>query len=77
MVAVPPYLFVLLFFVPGKHLSFNAEGFTKSSWEPSEEGTIGWGLYVGYAFILWVGTLHLPILFLLSKVIVLFISRGD
>jgi hypothetical protein len=32
------------------------------------------GLYAGYAFILWVGTLHLPVLFLLSKVIVLFIS---
>jgi hypothetical protein len=74
MVAVPPYLSVLLVSIPGKHVSCNAEGFMKSSWEPSEEGTIGWGLYAGYAFILWVGTLHLPILFLLSKVIVLFIS---
>jgi hypothetical protein len=74
MVAVPPSLSVLLVYVPGKHVSCNAKGFTKSSWEPSEEGTIGRGLYVGYAFILWVGTLRLPVLFLLSKVIVLFIS---
>jgi len=74
MVAVPPSLSVLLVFVPRKHESCNAEGFTKSSWEPSEEGTIGRGLYPGYAFILWVGTLRLPVLFLLSKVIVLFIS---
>jgi hypothetical protein len=73
MVAVPPSLFVLLVSIPGNHVSCNAESFTKSIWEPSEEGTIGWGLYVGYAFILWVGTLRLPVLFLLSKVIVLFI----
>jgi hypothetical protein len=74
MVAVPPSLSMLLVYVPGKHASCNAEGFTKSSWEPSEEGTIRRGLYAGYAFILWVGTLRLPVLFLLSKVIVLFIS---
>jgi hypothetical protein len=74
MVAVSPSLFVLLVSVPGKHVSCNAEGFTKSSWEPLEEGTIKRGQYAGYAFILWVGTLRLHILFLLSKVIVLFIS---
>jgi hypothetical protein len=74
MVAVPPSLSVLLVYVLGKHASCNSKGFMKSSWEPSEEGTIGRGLYVGYSFILWVGTLRLPILFLLSKVIVLFIS---
>jgi hypothetical protein len=74
MVEVPPSLSVILFYVPRNHASFNAKGFTKISWEPSEEGTIGWGLYIGYFFILWVGTLRLPILFMLSKVIVLFIS---
>jgi hypothetical protein len=74
MVAVPPSLSVLLVSVPGKHVSCNAEGSMKSSSDPSEEGIIGRGLYAGYAFILWVGTLHLPVLFLLSKVIVLFIS---
>ena len=74
MVAVPPSLSMLLVSIPGKHVSCNAEGFTKSSWETLEEGTIGRGLYAGYAFILWLGTLHLPVLFLLSKVIVLFIS---
>jgi len=74
MVAAPPSLSMLLVFVPGKHASCNEEGFTKNSWEPSEQGPIERGLYVGYAFILWVGTLRLPVLFLLSKVIVLFIS---
>jgi hypothetical protein len=73
MVAVPPSLFVLLVCVPGNHVPCNVEGFTKISWEPSEEGTIERGMYAGYAFILWVGTLCLPVLFLLSKVIVLFI----
>jgi hypothetical protein len=79
-------LSVLLVYVPGNHASSyvgcrvhrfsencNAEGFMKSSWELSEEGTIGWGVDVGYAFILWVGKLRLPVLFLLSKVMVLFI----
>ena len=81
MVGVPaskfccrPSLFVLLVSVPGNHASCNAEGFTKSSWELSEEGTIERGVDVEYAFIPWVGKLRLPVLFLLSKVIVLFIS---
>jgi hypothetical protein len=81
-----PSLSVPLVSVPGKHASSyagcrvhsfsencNAEGFTKSSWELSEEGTIGQGVATGYAFILWVGKLRLPVLFLLSKVMVLFI----
>jgi hypothetical protein len=81
-----PSLSVLLVSVPGNHASSyvdcrvhrfsdncNAEAFTKRSWELSEEGTIGWGVDAGYAFILWVGKLCLPVLFLLSKVMVLFI----
>jgi hypothetical protein len=67
-------LFVLLVSVPGNHVSCNAKGFMKSSWEPLEEGTIRQGVVAGDAFILWVEKLCLPILFLLSKVIVLFIS---
>jgi hypothetical protein len=81
MVGVPaskfycrPSLYVLLVSVPGNHASCNAEGFTKSSWEPSEEGTIRRGVVAVDAFILWVGKLCLPVLFMLNKVIVLFIS---
>jgi hypothetical protein len=44
----------------------NAEGFTKSIWELSEEGTIEWGVDVVYASTLWAGKLRLPIFFLLS-----------
>jgi hypothetical protein len=71
-----PSLSVLLVYVPGNHVSsyagchihsvsenYNAEGFTKSSCELLEEGTIERGVDVGYAFILWVEKLCLPVLF--------------
>jgi hypothetical protein len=59
-----PSLSVLLIFVPGNHASSygscdvhifykncNVEGFTKSSSERSEEGTIWWGVDAGNDFI--------------------------
>jgi hypothetical protein len=44
----------------------NAEGFTKSSWELSKEGTIGRGVDAEYASTLWAGKPRLPIFFLLG-----------
>jgi hypothetical protein len=44
----------------------NAEAFTKSGWELSEDGTIGRGVDAVYASTLWAGKLRLPVFFLLS-----------
>jgi hypothetical protein len=77
---------VLFISVPGNHASSyagcdvhsclencNVKGFSKSSSKLLEEGTIGWSVDAGNAFILWVEKLRPPVVFLPSKFMVLFI----
>jgi hypothetical protein len=82
MVGVPaskfccrPSLSVLLISVPGNHASSYAGCRVHSYFENSNaEGfTIRRGVDAENAFILWVGKLRPPVVFLLSKFMVLFI----
>jgi hypothetical protein len=82
MVGVPaskfccrPSLSVLLIFVPGNHASSYASCCVHSYFKNSNvEGfTIHRGVDAENAFILWVGKLRPPVVFLLSKFMVLFI----
>jgi hypothetical protein len=70
---------VFLIFVLGNHASSyagchahsyfkncNAEGFLKTSLELSQEGTIHRGVEAGNAFILWIGKMRPPIVFVPS-----------